>query len=138
MTPYIFDTDHLSLYGRNHPAIVSRMEDTKVQLITTAINTEEQLRGRLAQITEAGNDMKRGVAYRWLTETIAFLSAFEILQYDIQAQEIYQTLKAQRIRIGTQDLRIASIALAQNGILLTRNLKDFERIPGLSIQDWSI
>ncbi|MEX0268381.1 type II toxin-antitoxin system VapC family toxin [Leptolyngbyaceae cyanobacterium UHCC 1019] len=85
MTPYIFDTDHLSLYGRNHPAVVSRMEDTKVQLITTAINAEEQLRGRLAQITEAGNDTKRGVTYRWLTETIAFLSAFEILQYDAQA-----------------------------------------------------
>jgi tRNA(fMet)-specific endonuclease VapC len=34
------------------------------------------------------------------------------------------------------DLRIASIALANNGTLLTRNLKDFERIDGLKLRNW--
>jgi tRNA(fMet)-specific endonuclease VapC len=47
-------------------------------------------------------------------------------------------MKMQRIRIGTQDLRIASVALTYSGILLTRNLRDFERVPELTIQDWSI
>jgi len=49
---------------------------------------------------------------------------------------IYKTFKAQKIRVGTQDLRIAAIVLAQNGILLTRNRQDFEKVPGLLIQDW--
>ncbi|GAA6617295.1 type II toxin-antitoxin system VapC family toxin [Scytonema sp. NUACC26] len=65
------------------------------------------------------------------------LSEFNILQYDEKSQEIYQNLRNQRIRIGTQDLRIASIVLANKGILLTRNLRDFEKVPGLTIQDWS-
>ncbi len=66
------------------------------------------------------------------------LSEFDVLQYDIKSHEIYQELKGQRIRVGTQDLRIASITLAYKGILLTRNLQHFEKVPGLSIQDWSI
>ncbi len=40
--------------------------------------------------------------------------------------------------IGTQDLRIAAITLAVGGILLTRNSRDFEQIPNLSWQDWTI
>lgn len=138
MTIYIFDTDHLSLYGRNYSTVVAKVEEMKIPLVTTVINAEEQLRGRLAQITEAREDAKREVAYQWLTKTITFLSAFQMLQYDTQAQEIYQSLKEQRVRIGTQDLRIASITLAHNGALLTRNLRDFEKVPGIIIQDWSI
>jgi tRNA(fMet)-specific endonuclease VapC len=99
---------------------------------------EEQLRGRLAQIAEAKDAAKQSVAYQRLVETVLLLSEFQILPYDEKSQEYYRGLKTQRIRIGTQDLRIASIALAHNGVLLTRNLRDFEKIPGLSIQDWSI
>ena len=55
-----------------------------------------------------------------------------------QAREIYQSLKAQRIRLGTQDMRIASIVIAHNGILLTRNRRDFEKIPNLLIEDWTV
>jgi tRNA(fMet)-specific endonuclease VapC len=41
MTIYILDTDHLSLYGRNHPTVIARLLTAKVQLTTTAINVEE-------------------------------------------------------------------------------------------------
>ena len=38
----------------------------------------------------------------------------------------------------TQNLRMASITLAHNGVLVTRNLQDFKKVPTLLIQDWSI
>ncbi|MEH2059839.1 MAG: hypothetical protein V7K97_27520 [Nostoc sp.] len=44
----------------------------------------------------------------------------------------------QRIRIRTQDLRIAAITLLVNGILVTHNRKDFEKVPNLRLQDWTI
>ncbi|NET68719.1 MAG: type II toxin-antitoxin system VapC family toxin [Moorea sp. SIO1G6] len=138
MTMYILDTDHLSLYGRNHPVLISRLLASQVELRTTAINVEEQLRGRLAQVAEAKDGITLSNAYQRLVETVMLLSEFNILQYNQKSRDTYQGLKAQRIRVGTQDLRIGSIALAYQGILLTRNRRDFEKIPGLTIQDWSI
>jgi len=52
MKIYIFDTDHLSLYGRANPYLIAKLQATQIQLYTTVINVEEQLRGRLAQISE--------------------------------------------------------------------------------------
>ena len=138
MTVYILDTDHLSLYGRNHLALIERLQANTVNLTTTAINVEEQLRGRLAQVSDAKVSVSLANAYRWLSETVKLLSDFEVLQFTEQAQLIYQEFKTQRIRVGTQDLRIAAIALAHNGVLLSRNLRDFEKIPNLMIQDWTV
>jgi tRNA(fMet)-specific endonuclease VapC len=138
MQLYVFDTDHLSLYGRANPSLIIRLTESQTQLTTTVINLEEQLRGRLAQVAEIKEGENQSIVYQLLTDTILMLSEFDILQYDSKAREIYQYLKAQRIRVGTQDLRIASIVIAHNGILLTRNRRDFEKIPNLMIEDWTV
>jgi tRNA(fMet)-specific endonuclease VapC len=44
--------------------------------------------------------------------------------------------RARRIRIGTQDLKIAAIALANDALLLSANLRDFEQVPILRVEDW--
>jgi tRNA(fMet)-specific endonuclease VapC len=84
------------------------------------------------------DDERRALAYRWLTETVQLLAGFQVLQYDDRAQSLFRDLKAQRVRVGTQDLRIGSIVLAHQGILLMRNRRDFEQIPGLVIEDWTM
>ncbi len=40
--------------------------------------------------------------------------------------------------IGANDLLIASIAVANNLILVTHNTPEFERVPGLSVEDWEV
>jgi tRNA(fMet)-specific endonuclease VapC len=137
MQIYIFDTDHISLYGRANPFLIARLRETELKLTTTVINVEEQLRGRLAQISEAKEGENQSTVYQLLIQTILMLSEFDVLQYDAKACEVYQSFKGQRIRVGTQDLRIASIAIAYDGILLTRNRRDFEKIPNLMIEDWT-
>jgi tRNA(fMet)-specific endonuclease VapC len=96
---YILDTDHLSLYGRNHPILIPKLLAAKIQLTTTAINVEEQLRGRLAQVAEAREGVVQSNAYQRLVETVMLLSEFNVLQYDEKSQEIYQNFRSQRIRI---------------------------------------
>lgn len=82
MTLYIFDTDHLSLYGRNHPILIQKLLTNNVQLVTTAISVEESFRGRLAQVAEAKNSKKESNAYQRLIQTVQLLSEFQILPYD--------------------------------------------------------
>ena len=54
------------------------------------------------------------------------------------AENVYTDLRHQKIRVGTQDLRIAAIVLSQGGILVTRNQRNFVQIPNLILEDWTI
>jgi tRNA(fMet)-specific endonuclease VapC len=70
-----------------------------------------------------------------------FVEAFEIVNLDDEALSQYSkirlNLEKAGIIIGSNDLFIASIVLANNGILVTHNTKEFERISELHIEDWT-
>lgn len=72
-----------------------------------------------------------------LRDVVKYLQRFEIIDFSLDAYNRYTELRVQRIRIGTQDLRIAAIALSINAILVTRNQQDFSRVPGLVWEDWT-
>jgi tRNA(fMet)-specific endonuclease VapC len=60
------------------------------------------------------------------------------LGYDDFSAKIFADMRKSKVRIGTMDLRIASIALAQGFTILTRNLVDFEKVPNLKVEDWTV
>ncbi len=139
MTLYILDSDHLSLHQRGYEPLGNHLlRVAPEQIAVTVISVEELIRGRLAQVRKITNPEKRVQAYHWLSKTFEFLCDFTILKYDAQAEAHFQTLRTQKIRIGSQDLRIGATVLSQNATLITRNRRDFERIPALKIEDWSI
>ena len=59
-----------------------------------------------------------------------------MLPFDGEAAETFRKLRHHFLRSGTMDLKIASICLAHDALLLTRNLKDFDGIPGLRAENW--
>jgi tRNA(fMet)-specific endonuclease VapC len=95
-------------------------------------------RDGLAQIRKAATPQARIVAYERLKETLALFLDLQVLGYNAAAEHIFHEQRKAGIRIGSLDLRIAAIAIAHNGVLLTRNRRDFEKVSGLSLQDWSI
>ncbi len=138
MSLYLLDTDHLSLYQRGSPSLKSKLDPATLNSVSTAIITAEELiRGRFAQIRAAATDDKLLQSYRLLHETLNLIRDIRLVAYDAKAHAFYQSLRQQKIRIGTQDLRIAAIALSVGGILVTRNAIDFGQIPGLLIEDWT-
>ena len=58
-----------------------------------------------------------------------------MLDFDDEACLKYESLRHQKIRIGARDLRIAATVLSAGGILVTRNQRDFCRVPGLELAD---
>ena len=63
--------------------------------------------------------------------------SMNVLDYDERAAIEFQQLRKERLQIGTMDMKIAAIALANDAVLLTRNAGDFLRVPGLKIEDWT-
>lgn len=138
MSLYILDSDHLSLYQRGHQPLRLYLASIPPERIAiTIISVEELLRGRLAQVRRATTPQARVRAYYWLGETIDFIRDFTILKYTTEADTYFEAFRAQKIRSGSQDLRIAAITLTYQATLVTRNRRDFETIPTLKIEDWS-
>jgi tRNA(fMet)-specific endonuclease VapC len=61
-----------------------------------------------------------------------------VLPFDAAASAVFSGLTALRGKVGTMDLRIASIALSRGLIVPTRNTRDFTKVPGLVTEDWTV
>ena len=135
----VLDTDHLVELDRGSSqgaALQRKLEDAGDEVATTIISAEEQFRGWLAQIHRQRDPHEQIATYQRLQRRMAFFAAWHVLPWDTDAADILQGLRRQRVRIGTMDLKIASIVLAHDATLLSRNLRDFQQIPNLRVEDW--
>lgn len=139
---FVMDTDHMSLLewgsGANgqrlHERIRALPED---EVVTTIISFEEQTRGWLAFQARARTVQQQVNAYRKLKRHVDIYCEIDVLEFDVEAAAEFQRLKQSRIRIGTMDLKIAAIALSRKATVLSKNLKDFSKVPGLKVEDWT-
>jgi len=77
-----------------------------------------------------------------LTNINRFLEPFEIISFDDDCSIIYSkmryTLELKGTVIGPNDYIIAATTAAKNGILVTNNTKEFQRIKNLKIENWTV
>ena len=133
-----FSTDHISLFQRRDPHVIQQLQlKSPEELAVTIVSYEEQLRGWLKFVHRASNHQQMILGYAKLNEALGFFCSKQVLEFSPEAVAQYADLISQKMRVGTQDLRIASIVLSIGGVLVTRNRRDFERVPGLQIEDWS-
>jgi tRNA(fMet)-specific endonuclease VapC len=76
-------------------------------------------------------------AYLGMTAFANFVKHLRILTLTQAAIQRYRQLTKLKTKVGKKDLRIAAIALEASATLVTRNLRDFKRVSGLSLEDWS-
>ncbi len=105
---------------------------------TTIISYEEQTRGWLAVSAQSRTPDMQIAAYQRLKQHLGIYCRIAVVRYDDKAADVFERLRQAKIRIGTMDLKIAAIALANDAVLLTRNLSDFQKVPELKVADWSV
>ena len=139
MTLWILDTDHISLYQRGDLNVINRLSSANPKNIPgTVISLEEQMYGRLSEIKKATSAISLITAYSRLEITLDYFKSVQVLPFDQNAHTSFESLIRQKLRVGTQDLRIAAIALSVNGIVVTRNQKDFGKVPNLQVENWAV
>ena len=140
---YLLDTDHISiLQRRSGPefAILSARinRESRADLGFSIVSFHEQVLGCHAYINRARNagDVVRG--YDMLVRALRQFAAAPVVTFDASAGVVFDGLGHRGLRVGTMDLRIASIALSRGLVLLTRNRADFATVPGLVMEDWTV
>jgi tRNA(fMet)-specific endonuclease VapC len=135
-----FDTDVLTEVLRNNAAYVARAAAIpRDQHWVPIVVAEEVLRGRLhaVRMAEAGRaSIQIDRAYELLREAIYDFRLFQILSYSSAAEALFRNWRHQKIRVRTHDLRIAAVCVAHGAMLISRNRRDFDRVPGLRVEYW--
>jgi tRNA(fMet)-specific endonuclease VapC len=136
----LLDTDHLSVLvnrrAEAHARLLERLLAAADSAALPVISVEEQCRGWLAQIQRMRDVRKQVQPYERLAKFFDFLTEWEIVPFDALAADRFVGLRRQRVRIGTQDLKIASVALVREALLLSANLRDFRLVPELRVENW--
>ncbi len=136
---YIFDTDTYSNYLRGNAFIRQRVSQVpRGSVYLCAITPEEMLRGRLDYINQLRSQQpfRLPVAYDLLLDVVRDLNRAFILRYDNEASRIFHDFPASVKRAGSQDCRIAAVALANHFTVVTSNTTHFAKI-GVACEDWN-
>jgi len=135
---YVLDTDTVTFQQAGREAVLRRLAAVPAETVhTTVVTLREQMRGRLAEVDRAPEGPALVHAYQRLRATLRYFCRVNVLPFTPDAASTVAELRERRLRVGTQDLRIAAIALSVNGILVTSNRRDFNQVPGLRIEDWN-
>jgi tRNA(fMet)-specific endonuclease VapC len=137
---YILDTDHISLILNNHPKVTEIA--AQHQISVTIISVQELFNGWVGKINDPSSMQSLPSLYSKLWATVKYLQAIEVLDFTPKADTcLKELLKANpplRKNRMQKDMRIAAIARSLDATVVTRNQRDFEQVPQLSIENWAI
>ena len=138
MISHLLDTDMLTLFQHGHPKVSARCATVPLgSLAITIISVEEQFLGWYTRARQAKRDDEIALAYDRMTEFAAFIKQLPVVSFTAKSIQRYRQLKALKLNVGKKDLCIAAIGSELSATVVTGNLSDFGRVPGLAVEDWS-
>ncbi len=122
----ILDTDHLVEYQKGTSPgaqrLKQRLDEVNEPYGTTIITVEEVMRGWLAAIRRTADPFRQINSYSKLRQLFRSFATWDVVDWTAASAAEFAALKTAKTRVGTIDLKIASIALANDATLLSRNL----------------
>lgn len=134
------DTDTVTRAQEGHPSTAQRLRQLDPADVALSVITKiEILRGRYDFLLKARDGEQLLRAQQWLDRSEQLLRPYRIIPIDVAAAAIFDQLRQNKKlkKIGRADLLIASIALAHRATLVTRNLRHFQQVPGLRLENWA-
>jgi len=129
----ILDSNTISYYFRGNPQVVPRLQALSPAEIGVPAVVEYELRYGLLRLPQE-------VSAPRLAALDALLRPVQLLLFDSEcathAARIRVALEAVGAPIGPHDTLIAATAVRHQGTLVTRNVREFSRVPGLQWINW--
>jgi len=126
----LLDTDTCIAILRGNAAVIERRSGISDDVVTTWITAAELYYGAAKSTAAAKN--------RALVTT--FLTTLPVLGLDDASVQVFGEAKAllerQGQRLADADLFIGAIAVVQRATVVTGNLRHYERIPGVAVENW--
>ncbi|WP_227429009.1 type II toxin-antitoxin system VapC family toxin [Psychrobacter sp. I-STPA6b] len=132
---YVLDTNTFSEVIRQCPNtnVLRKFKEHQSRIYLASIVWHELMYGTLIM---ANGKKRQGLAQFFYNE----VAKFPILNYTKNCADIHASIRANAKQTGTPvafvDSQIASVAMANDMILVTRNTKDFTMIDGLKLENW--
>lgn len=137
----VLDSDILTLWTYDHTKVRERYDAVPDEetIAITAITRMEVLGGRTSSVLKAADEAELRKAAERLQQVEKMLEDFLVLHVDEAAIGHFGKLRTNKKtrKMGRADMLIACIALAQDALLVTRNVKDFKEVPGLRTENWA-
>jgi len=130
---YLLDTNIIIYALKNK---YPRIKEHFLHVSPSAIFIPSVVLGEIEYGCRKSNDYETNI-----TNYRKFTDVFSTLSFGEKESQVYGLLRSELERngniIGGNDMLIASIALSNDCTIVTNNVREFERIPGLKIEDWT-
>jgi tRNA(fMet)-specific endonuclease VapC len=141
MNLWILDTDHVSLFLAGNQKVRDRILSVSDNVALTIVTVQEVFNGWVIQINDPAQAENLTELYTRLWIALSYFREIRVVNFDDAANACHQRLLQENRVLNKKrlqkDMRIAAIALSLGATLVTRNYKDFVRVPGLAIEDWA-
>ncbi len=135
----VLDTNHFTELVRDTgfgQRLRVRLKDHQVSTFTTIVNAQEITEGWCALINRQPAGERQVKAYTQFQHSLELMMELALLPFDTASAERFHELLPAHRHIGTMDLKIAAICVTHDILLLSRNLLDFQKVPGLRVENW--
>ncbi len=134
---FVLDTNTVSDFIDRREPLYSHVLAAGAAVVTTVITVDESLTGWYNLIRKAKKPDRVVWAYDKLARATVQLAKLPILAFTLTAYTRSDQLRGLKLNVGTDDLRIAAIALEHDATVVSANVRDFKRVPGLQVEDWT-